>query len=646
MRMATRGTSGPARRASEHASAKLGLRFDRGRTELVLDAPISLADGVRLDAMRTELAPLEGRLSLTEGWRAFRHRRSTLRSATVSLSLRELAAMIGRAIGLETEVIALGASVLSVTASNEALAVAAELEWGWDDEDLLVVVGGARSLPLGPRAPLALVHDLALSAGATFDRLRGALRFARPLRHVLKNALVPAGLRIPSASGLSLRASVEGDRLVLSAEHVPGGRPEPSRATLERARASADAIARCVEEGGEAPSEASTIATLVRALHVTLARESIDAGALARAAEEYAGRERHASMASRALLLAAERGGAGAWRLAVQALERNGLSHPSALARAIELAASGGASSGTQLPWERLARSLEAGSSVVARGRALALERAGRMADALAGFAEIVRAEPHDVVALGGIARCLAQLGRHDEALSAWDRLAEVAEPDGAAEARFAAALHAQRAGHAAAAIDRLRAIVASEPPGVRALDAHHELAASLHLHVGLDAARALDRGLSSITDVVAGLDPLRAATSLRAAIDRAVGAPDVALGRSHLRALERVLGPAGAAELASLEELLAGAVSRALTEGDPATLRARADVLRSEGRNADAARVLIEVFAATKDAAALRAAIELADRAPDAAARLAVFDRALALLPAGPARDAIAARR
>jgi hypothetical protein len=67
---------------------------------------------------------------------------------------------------------------------------------------------------------------------------------------------------------------------------------------------------------------------------------------------------------------------------------------------------------------------------------------------------------------------------------------------------------------------------------------------------------------------------------------------------------------------------------------------------MRQIGEHGEAARALVEVFAQTKDAAVLRGAIELADRASDASVRAAVFDRALALLPPGAARDAIAARR
>ena len=127
--MATRGTE---RMRAAQVVPKFGLRFDRGRTELVLDAALTLENGVRLDAMRTELVPLAGRLSLTEGWRAFRHRRSTLVSATLSIGLRELGSMIERAIGLPLRLLALAPNVVSCATTTPALCIATELEWGWD----------------------------------------------------------------------------------------------------------------------------------------------------------------------------------------------------------------------------------------------------------------------------------------------------------------------------------------------------------------------------------------------------------------------------------------------------------------------------------------------------------------------------------
>lgn len=639
--MASHVSQGTAR---ETDAPKLGLRFDRGRTELVLDAPLALAHGLRLDAMRTELAPLAGRLSLTEGWRAFRHRRSSLVSATISIGLRELASWIGQKLGLATELVALGASSLSLATSSDALSLAAELEWGWDDGDLLVVVRGARSIPLGPRAPLALVHDLAREAGATFDATRGVARLPSPLRRALRGAMVAAGLRVPSASGLATRAYVEDGRLVITSDRTVGGVAEASRESLEASRADAAVIAACLDGDGPAPDETSLVANAALALARELERDAVEQS-LASAATDYAQRERHPSMASTALLHAAEHARAHrttSARLAAAAITRGGLSRPTSVARAIELATSAHVAA---LPWEQLTRALEGAGPTVMRARALALEGSGRLAEALGAFADVARREPKDDVAQRGIARALSALARHDEAITAWDRVAQLA---GATDAKLRAARATLAAGRTEGAIARLRVLVSEGAlrPTPTILAAHVELTSTLSDLGRLPEALEADRSLASLVDSLGPIEASAAADALRAALARALVAQDLSLARAHLDALARTLGDVGADEIAGHASAIARAETSALGAGDAATLRSRAESLRAAGEHGDAARVLVELFAQTKDAAVLRAAIELADRAPDRAARLAVFDRALALLPAGPARDAIAARR
>lgn len=636
-------------RVGEGEHVRLGLRFDRGRAELVLDAPITLASGLRLDAMRTELAPLAGRLSLGGGWRAFRHRRSTLVEARASIGLRELGTFLGRTLGLGVEAIAVGDATISLAAIGEAIAIAVEASCGTDGEDLLVVLEGARALPPGPRQPLGLVVDQAARLGATLDRERGALRIGRPLRWALASALLPAGLRIPATAGLSLRASLEGDRVVLAADRTAGGAPAPTRALLERARAEAGRTAACVEADEPGPEASSPIVAAAESLARALAAEASSADAIARAAEDYAARERHAAIASSALLAAAERVASDrsrASQLAVAAIERGGLEGASALARAIELGTAGAAKGARTLPWEPLSRALEGGGPTVLRARALALESAGRFADALVAFSDALRARPDDDAAQRGLARSLEALGRADEALSAWDRVAQRGG-DGADEARLRAARVALDTGHLDGAIARLSAIVSStrRAPSALSLAAHAELGRALALRGRTSDALESDRALPRITDALGALDADASATALRAAITRAEGAADPSLARTLVAALARALGPLGIDELARYEAAIEAREEEARAAADPAVLRAQADAQRAGGDLGGAARTMIALFARTRDAAVLRAAVELADRA-DAETRREVIDRALALLPAGPARDAIAARR
>jgi hypothetical protein len=342
------------------------------------------------------------------------------------------------------------------------------------------------------------------------------------------------------------------------------------------------------------------------------------------------------------LLAAAERAGDRGRALAALAIERGGLDRPERLARAVELAAS--ARGGSEQEWERLARVLERGGSAVRRARAIALERAGRVAEALALFAELARDAPEGI-ALSGLARCLGAIDRHADALAAWDRVATASEGEARDRARLAAAVEASAAGEIAGALARLRSL-RDGASGEVALAAHAQLVPLVERHAGAAALAELDRALPALADATGALHASMSAGLLRAAFARSIAAADATLARALLGALVRVLGEAGRGEWSAHEAALAALERGALTEGDATTLRARAEALRASGRGAEAARVLVEVFARTNDAAFLRAAIELADRSTDADARRAVFDRALEILPAGPAREAIAARR
>ncbi len=202
-----------AARATPATLPRFGLRFDRGRAQLVLGEPLD-AGPLRVEALVMELAALKGRVPLAEGWRAFRHRRTTLVEARVSISLESIARLVADALG-GAEVSAIGsASGASLAVRSATWSLVAELACGSDGEDLLLVVEGARAFPRGPRGALALAHDLASSI-APFDEARGALRVAAPVRRALLEALLPAGVRAPSTRGIACAASVEAGRVVL-----------------------------------------------------------------------------------------------------------------------------------------------------------------------------------------------------------------------------------------------------------------------------------------------------------------------------------------------------------------------------------------------------------------------------------------------
>jgi tetratricopeptide (TPR) repeat protein len=378
------------------------------------------------------------------------------------------------------------------------------------------------------------------------------------------------------------------------------------------------------------------------ALHAALAEGAGD-DAIADAAEAYAKVEPHAEVAARALLTAAEAvtRTAARGRLARAALVRTGLEVAADVARAIELASEDDAND-ANLAWEPLARHLR--DPAVARARGLALERAGRAEGALGPLSDALRADEGDVLAQRGLARALAQLGRHDEALTAWDRVVDRTIGEARSRARLEAARAAEAAGLREASIARLEALVSERPLGALGLEAQGALA-RLTAAAGQSARAAeLDRALPALADALGPMFAAEAADALRAAIARALAASEPTRARALLDALARVAP--GARDLAAHEAALATVVEASLARTDPKMLRARAEALRAAGKPGEAARALIEAFVQTSDAAVLRAAVELAERSADAVTLRAVIDRALSALPVGPARASLEARR
>ncbi len=689
-------------RADRVAAPRFGLRFDRGRAQLVLGEPLD-AGPLRLESLVAELSVGKGRISLREGWRAFRHRRTTLVEARISIALADLARLISEALGgsARAEVALIGGSAsVSLAMRAQAQSVVMDLAWGWDDADLLLALTNARALPRGPRGPIASAHDLLASLSAELDDVRGAARLVDPLERALLEVLLPAGVRVPSTRGIPRSAQVVGGRLVLSAGEGSEG-PETARDHLEAGRSLARATAALVQ--GDLPrarelASALTPASspLVRARAVAIVAEASDARTatesetlprlstdLACALEErpirapelkaaalaYTRSEPHGGVAADALVLAASAlAGTGAHRAAARALGRAAIERLpldrslgaidlDVLARAIELATADTASldvaGGDETAWEPIVRALaervatQRGDVAITRAHALALEHAGRPADALTAFRAVLR-RGDDEPSATGLARVLGQLERWDEALSAWDRVASLRAAMGhdtrAREARLHAARAAEQGGRLEAAIARLEGALEDAPPDLPALEATSALAARLSAMGRASEAAVLDRRLPGIVDALGAAFAIEGHAALVTGARRAIGRGDDVAAQACLDALGRLVPES--AEVASLAREIAVAAGHRLVAGDPSTLRKRAEALRAEGRTGDAARVLVELFAASGDAAVLRAAVELAERSGDAEARASVLDRALAILPPGAARDAIALRR
>jgi cytochrome c-type biogenesis protein CcmH/NrfG len=140
------------------------------------------------------------------------------------------------------------------------------------------------------------------------------------------------------------------------------------------------------------------------------------------------------------------------------------------------------------------------------------------------------------------------------------------------------------------------------------------------------------------VTDSTEGASPLRASpTAAREAL--ASLGPARSASEPDTRAAELVARgalPTDAGALARLE-------ARAEDDRVRAKIsRALADALRREGRHADAALALARAGRATRDAATLRAALDLAERAGAWRSALEVIGLALEVVGAGPARAAL----
>lgn len=669
---------------------RFGLRFEGGRGVIALARPLALGGGVGVvSALEADLGRLPSPIDLRAGASRFRHRRARALSAEVRIDLDALARELSPE-GTELRVLGgAGEGAIAISVRDAVRTIAADLVPAWDVDDLSIAVVGARAAVDGPRTPTGDVIAALERAGAVLDRELGVLRLGDVLWRALAEALVPHGWRVPVLRGLGRGAPrVEGRALVLRA-----GAAEPigarARQAFEQARALAAVYAAMAGDGDALRIARELAARMPRtieleaiqgelALHAgheldATAREPGDArtealrlrGSLARrdveAAAAHARRlaevERCDDLAIEALraasALASAEDPAVAADLAARALARR--------PREAELA----------LEWlERAARAPDADTLVggvrglratiagpqrgdVLRAAAALLGRAGEHGEARRAWEEASALAPEDPGALEGLAGALDAIGRHDEALAAWDRAVALhREADGAARALLAAAELAGRSGHTAGAAARLEAASARASSDELRAEALARLAAIRRAAGARDAAVEAESELFGIAErvtstfVVDGLFAAARAAIAEQADARARGAIG-ALRRSGapsepVRALERELE---AIELDALER-----EAPEDSESDPAerALRARAiaERLRAAGRLGDAARALARAGAITRDAATLRAALELADKAGATDAALEVIERALEVVGSGPARAALERRR
>ncbi|UJR79464.1 Hypothetical protein I5071_15000 [Sandaracinus amylolyticus] len=640
---------------------------------LALARPLAFGAG-EIEQLEIDLGRLGGAIDLRAGAARFRHRRGDVIRVEVRIDLDALAGALSTS-AIEVRTIATTSESLTVALHDATRTLLVELVPAWDGDDLVLALRSARAAIDGPRTTFGDALALLASMRAPLDPARGLARIDDPLRRALTEALVPHGQRVPMVRGARREAPrLEGRHLRLRL----GERGEVSatvRAALEDARVMAPVLAALA-------SDREDVAR--RELHAIAGRHDDACVEPLRAELERGRDELDPTVALREALSAHDVEAAARHARSLAAIERcddlaiEGLTAASRLARdddpgtAADLAARALARRPRDpelaLVWlERVAHSPENEALVggvrslaatiagprrgeVLRAAAALLDRAGEIDEAARAWDEAARLDPGDVVAIEGLASSLARRGRDDEALAAWDRAAALHEDgDAAARALLRAAERARIAGHLRGAAARLEDAAEHAESEALQLEALATLAAIRRASGARDAAAEADARILELAERGAGTTLTRALHAIaRAAIDERAEVRARAAIDALRRAGEDVAPLEHALDAGALDALERDAPEHADSDPTARALAARsiAERLRASGRLGDAARALARAGAITRDAATLRAALELAEKAEAWDAAREVIDRAIEVVGDGPARAQLEARR
>jgi hypothetical protein len=287
-----------------------GPRFDlsvvRGQGRLRLARPLPFAFG-RIDALDVDLGPLAFPLDLRRGPSTFRTRRAAARMVRARVDVRGLLAHRARLLAPTPS----GGHVL---VEDRWGALALHLTACGEGADLHLVPGDLRAVHAEPAPPLDRFRQVLLDLDLDLDPEWASVRFAKVLRSLLAEALLPLGWRIPDTRALSLAPPKrEGPWLLLASTRRPPRR-DPA---LERSRR----LAPCLFEQAELPAVVDEV-TRSELVALELLEPSPDerrpaarAAALRRpdapvaAFERYAAEEPVAPLAAAALVEGWRRGG-------------------------------------------------------------------------------------------------------------------------------------------------------------------------------------------------------------------------------------------------------------------------------------------------------------------------------------------------
>jgi len=213
---------------------RFALRFEDGAGRLVLARPLKFALG-EVDALELELGPLRFPLDLSAGPGRFRTRRTRVRSARVRIDLPAmLARFVEEPFGLEPIVPIDGGMAFALRDAFGTIAL--DVHARFEGSRLWVLPARARAVHEGPAPALVRAVVAARALGMTLDDARGALVADRVLSHVLMEALVPHGWRMPDDRGVHLDVEVLGARRVALHTVDADAERAPRRGPWERAR--------------------------------------------------------------------------------------------------------------------------------------------------------------------------------------------------------------------------------------------------------------------------------------------------------------------------------------------------------------------------------------------------------------------------
>lgn len=547
---------------------RFALRFEDGAGRLVLARPLKFALG-EVDELELELGPLRFPLDLTAGPGRFRTRRTRVRSARVRIDLPSmLARFVEEPFALEPIVPIDGGMAFALRDAFGTLAL--DVHARFEGSRLWVLPTRARAVHEGPAPALVRAVVAARAVGMALDDTRGALVADRVLSHVLMEALVPHGWRMPDDRGVRLDVEVLGARRVALRTVETDHDPSLRRGPWEQARMLAPVVAQLtlgdeeraarewasvrerhpqVDGSALGFGEPREDGPPRRCLELREALHRGDVDAAARCADRLEAVEPSDAVAVDGLVAAADRAMATRPTLASRLLERACARRPSDPRNALRLIEA----SARLGDAAELARVIEAGLTMrepgpdrgaFARDAAAVCELAGAV-DASERLWQLAEASlPDDPRVLEGLARrrrrandLAGAQGGYDRAASAW---ADEGDRESEAKALCAAAsLATARDDHAAAEVRLTRAARLRDEPSIWAAlaNARHALGRTkTALRAEDRLLEAAQRTAAPTPDVLEGLErgargalqraQLERAKTWRAALTRA-GAPD-----------------------------------------------------------------------------------------------------------------------